>query len=159
MIIRRQNGFTLIEIMMVIAILGILAATAIPFYKTWQQRAYGSEASIMMKQLLDAEINYYLEHNKFFPDNQTYVIHPDGSSDPAGVFDEIRDNLNIAIPVGHPLEYYLAGINSPDPNPMSTQFVVTVKSKSEDFYLFKGNPFIIGTVYSTGKTEYSYMDD
>ena len=46
--IRKQSGFTLIELMITIAIVGILAAIAIPSYASFTSKSAGSEAIRML---------------------------------------------------------------------------------------------------------------
>ena len=150
----RQRGFTIIELMVTLAIVGILFATAAPIYHTWQQRAYGSEAAVMLKQLISAEIAYFLDNNKFFPDNDVYTIPHEGDTSPSGVnvIKEIQDNLNITINQGHFLTYSLAGVNEPG----NESFVVTIQSKDRQFDLFKGTDTVIASLDKNGNAEYSY---
>lgn len=56
---RKEAGFTLIEIMIVVAILGILAAIAIPFFNRYIRRAKTSEVVWMFNQIRLKEEQYH----------------------------------------------------------------------------------------------------
>ncbi len=54
-----NKGFTLIELMIVVAILGILAAVAIPAFVSYMARSKASETSVLLKTLGEAQISFY----------------------------------------------------------------------------------------------------
>jgi len=147
---RRKAGFTLVELMAVIAIIGIMAATSIPLYRTIQRRSIGNEAVVMMKQLLNAQIMYFLENETFFPKDKTYIINHSGQIWP-GDEDEInaiQQALNISIPVGHFLDFTIMSDST------KGECVITIQSPQNSFPLFKnGASFLVGTVDENGKTD------
>ncbi|EMS2422869.1 pilin, partial [Neisseria gonorrhoeae] len=64
-----QKGFTLIELMIVIAIVGILAAVALPAYQDYTARAQVSEAILLAEGQKSAVTEYYLNNGEWPEDN------------------------------------------------------------------------------------------
>ncbi|ENS9183964.1 prepilin-type N-terminal cleavage/methylation domain-containing protein, partial [Neisseria gonorrhoeae] len=64
-----QKGFTLIELMIVIAIVGILAAVALPAYQDYTARAQVSEAILLAEGQKSAVTEYYLNHGEWPKNN------------------------------------------------------------------------------------------
>jgi type IV pilus assembly protein PilE len=63
---RASRGFTLIELMIVVAIVGILAAVTLPAYNRYVQRARVAEATSVLGSMA-------VRMEQFFQDNRTYV--------------------------------------------------------------------------------------
>ncbi len=64
----RATGFTLLELIMVIVIIGILAALGGPLYFKTVERSRIAEAKRMLGLIRMAQLRYYAEHAKFTPE-------------------------------------------------------------------------------------------
>ncbi|HHQ9606142.1 TPA: pilin, partial [Neisseria gonorrhoeae] len=86
-----QKGFTLIELMIVIAIVGILAAVALPAYQDYTARAQVSEAILLAEGQKSAVTEYYLNNGEW-PENNTSA----GVASPADIKGKYVQKVEVA---------------------------------------------------------------
>jgi len=62
---KEPSGFSLVELMIVVAIIAVLAVVAIPNYMAYQNRSRQSEARILLCGVYASEMTYFAEHSVF----------------------------------------------------------------------------------------------
>ena len=73
-----EKGFTLIELMIVIAIIGILAAIAIPQFSAYRQRSYNAAAEADLRNAATAQEAYFIDASEYCDTSATLVGDPYG---------------------------------------------------------------------------------
>ncbi|HET6763155.1 MAG TPA: prepilin-type N-terminal cleavage/methylation domain-containing protein [Longimicrobiaceae bacterium] len=80
--LRNSKGFTLIELMIVVVIIGILAAIAIPKFSSVSQSAKEAEAPGVLKQMRSLALSYYQQNDSW----ATSLTSLTGWSDPSAKY-------------------------------------------------------------------------
>jgi type IV pilus assembly protein PilA len=64
-----KGGFTLPELLIVMAIVGILSSIALPLYSSYRARAFDVRAQSDLRSIALAEEAYYLDYERYLPCN------------------------------------------------------------------------------------------
>jgi len=104
------RGMTLVELMIVVVIIGILAAISVVGYRKYVARARLSEATAILAEFAAKEQLYFLDNGQFMEAHRSYVYSPGTSapypstnesasdfwpSDPSGAFDSVRAPVDV----------------------------------------------------------------
>jgi type IV pilus assembly protein PilA len=92
-LMNKKSGFTLIELMIVVAILGILAAIAIPAFVTYIRRAKTVEATENVSKMFDAAASYYARERAASGISGAVQVHctPSAGTDSLSATDQKQD--------------------------------------------------------------------
>lgn len=105
-----NKGFSLIELMIVVAIIGILASVAVPNFQKFMAKSKQGEAKSNLSALYTAEKTFFGEWNSYFSDFRDIGFSPEG---------ELRYNVGfnaagaVTLPANYPI---VAGNSSAGPN-------------------------------------------
>jgi len=104
MLRKNEKGFTLIELMIVIAIIGILAAIAIPQFSRYRQRSYNSSAESDLRNAATAQEGFYVDNARYCSTEALLVGATYGLYTSEGVVFTITgaDNVSYVMTAVHP---------------------------------------------------------
>lgn len=134
--IQRGNGFTLVELMIVIAVMGIMTAIAIPSYQTFMaQRRLNGAAREIMSNLMAARMQAISQNNEFrvfFPGSHSGALPGDRQYQ---ILDD--DNNNGEIDTGEAVQ---------TKDIQSTYYDVTMASNNNPKFSPKGTATNLATI-------------
>lgn|GEM_PF-879287 len=100
----KAAGFTLVELMIVIALLGIFATVAVPIMKTYVNKARYSKVKSTLHQLMNGQDTYFIGNGSFYPEGfGRLTINAGEETD--------LSELGYKFPAGHTDRYRIQSIN------------------------------------------------
>ncbi len=145
----RRSMFTMIELMIVVIIVGILAAAAVPLYQGAVRRAYESEISSALGSIRTAQRAHLVEHGEYAPADTTAEFNAIGIT--AGDFQDMQyavapgDEGNFA-------SYFEVTVSGDDNEEFTATWTPRDVYGTPDIHALFNN----ATIDQTGAIEYDY---
>lgn len=116
-----QGGFTLLEILIVLIILGVLAALAIPVYSAAREKAVRQEAYQVLAATREAEMRYFSAYDTYTTSVSNLGFDPNGAQ-PAGV----TAHYTYTIPTGDATDLLVVAARDTDVPPDSSAYSISI---------------------------------
>ena len=91
---KMQEGFTLVEILIVVVIIGILASIAVPIYFDYVERGYATDAKTQLRSIYESS-KMFKSENGDFPDDVTELNDSNGLNIPQSTLDKWDFEINL----------------------------------------------------------------
>ena len=139
-----QKGFTLVEIMMVVIIIGILATLGIPRFQRFLLEARLSEANVNYNAIKGGESKWHNNHNQeyrsIFPGSKSKTGVDDGATHD-NINTVIQRKLRIELGAEENFRYYITAKND-DANKNNSGFVVQACITKDGADEFSTEPYL-----------------
>ena len=66
--LRASHGFTLVELMVTLTIIGVLASIAVPLASSYRMAAEYASIATTLRYLMDGQETYFIENDSFYPE-------------------------------------------------------------------------------------------
>ena len=144
MLKRIRNGFTLIELMIVVAIIGILAAVAIPAFMKYIRRSKTVEATMNVRKLFDSSVSYF------------EAEHADKNGN--AIAKQFPTSVATAVPTLHSCCGQTGDKCAPSPNTFTADTWSALNFSVDDPFYFSYQYLSAGTETSANFQAYAYGD-
>jgi len=125
---KKQQGFTLMEMMIVVAIVGILTSIAIPMYRDHVLKAHRTDAESFMMQVANKEEQIMLDMRSYAPVSGSNANFANAPASPATA----TSGVNLPVPVHVDLDYDLTvSTNAAGTSPPSYLITATPKAAQQ----------------------------
>ena len=100
-----KKGFTLIELMVAVGILGVLVATSLPLVNAYRTKAEYLDLDLTMKHIMDGLEVCYIENDEFFPETSELGWFEYGTRTVERGEEAELDDILYTFPAGHKHKY------------------------------------------------------